>query len=450
MVYDLRNRMTRELNKLRLHPRISIVLAALVISAMLLYAFGRKRAAQRPGVQWFVQQYLGLTVALGERDRDSLDFYFGPEGPVSQMRRQPPKQALIAQQAADLRDRLERDDASWTSPTDRRRATFLRFQLDAMRLRAKMLLGETYPFDEEGHILFGVRAGADTNAEARAQTRREIGHLIGDAKNPARAYSVYERQFFVEPDRVPAVMNAALQACRSATLEHIELPAEEHIEVEYVFHKPWSGFSRYLGHSHSVIQINMDFPHTVDQILDLACHEGYPGHHVFNTLRDRSLVERDQEEEWLAQPTFSPQSFVSEAAASYAPEIAFTPEQRIHVERDVLFPLAGLDASKAARNVQVERLIDSLDTAEPAIARDYLDGRLEFVRAADALERETLMEHAETMLLYVNEYRSYMLAYTVGRGMVQKMVERDDPSPAVRWSRYVSLMKQPVYSLDSF
>ena len=60
------------------------------------------------------------------------------------------------------------------------------------------------------------------------------------------------------------------------------------------------------------------------------------------------------------------------------------------------------------------------------------------------------MEHAETLLLYLNEYRSYMLTYTVGRDRVRQIVEQGNPSSEVRWRRYTDLMKNPVYSLNSY
>ena len=115
----------------------------------------------------------------------------------------------------------------------------------------------------------------------------------------------------------------------------------------------------------------------------------------------------------------------------------------------MLYPLAGLKLVDVVKDLEVERLVDGLHTAEPSIARDYLDGRLEFVRAADALEREALMEHAETMLLYLNEFRSYMLAYTVGSDAVQRMVEAGSPSDAERWRRYSRLMTNPVASIPA-
>ncbi len=281
----------------------------------------------------------------------------------------------------------------------------------------------------------------------RRLIRRHIAQLLPPGLPPAQAYTRYDSLFVVPSARVPAVMNAALQQCRALTMQHMVLPPGEHIDVEYVLHKPWSAFSRYLGGAHSLIEVNMDYPLTVDRILNLACHEGYPGHHVLNSMRDQKLVRERHLDEFRVQPTFSPQSYVTEAAASYAPDMVLSDNDREHIERDVLFPLAGISGQDVKRYIEVEKLIASLHTAEPSIARDYLDGRLEWVRAADALERETLMEHGETELLYLNEYRSYMLSYTLGNDAVQAFIEAGHPSEAVRWQRYRSLMSNPVVSL---
>jgi hypothetical protein len=242
-------------------------------------------------------------------------------------------------------------------------------------------------------------------------------------------------------------MQAALKVCREKTLARVSMPPGENVEIDYVVHKPWSAFSRYEGNARSVIQVNLEYPLTVNRILDLACHEGYPGHHVYNTLRDQAVVQQRGEREGMVQLTFSPQSFVSEAAASYAPEMVLDEPERVRIERDVLFPIVGLGKADASRYVRVQRLVERLHTAEPGIAREYLDGRLEFARAADALERETLMEHGETMLLYLNEYRSYMLTYTVGRDAVQEWVDGAGKSPEMRWEKYLQLIRIPNVKL---
>ena len=219
----------------------------------------------------------------------------------------------------------------------------------------------------------------------------------------------------------------------------MNLPPGESVTVEYVHGKPWSAFSRYQGNFHSLIQINADFGLTVDQVLQLACHEGYPGHHAYNSLRELQLVREHHLTEFMVQPTFSPQSLASEAAATFAVELAFPEPERTRFERNELFPLAGLDPRNAELYGRVERLVEALHPAEPAIARDYLDGNLEFVRAAWALEAQVLMVHSEATLKYINEYRSYLTAYTLGRDMVAEAVDDQPGRPAAaRWQRFAA------------
>ncbi len=388
------------------------------------------------------QQYLALSVSLGERDPDSLDFYFGPDSLIGNLHNDPLPIDQVRQQAIALRSQLAPLHAQ-----DPARADYLAAQLDALTLRSQLAKGAHATFDQESQTFFGIVAPPDSAADARTRIRAQIAALIPRNGTPAHSYSAFDSRLIVPPQKVPDLMQAALRECRAATLQHIQLPPGEHVDVEYVGNKPWSAFSRYLGNAHSRISVNMDFPHTVDRILDLACHEGYPGHHVFNTLRDQSLVQAAHRPEFYTQLTFSPQSYVSEAAASYAPDVVFPGSERLRIERDVLFPLAGLNPREAERYLEVTRLVASLWTAQPSIAREYLDERLEFVRAADALEHESLMEHGEGMLLYLNEYRSYMLAYTIGRERIGAIIEQGSPAPQQRWQRYRELMTHPVTML---
>jgi hypothetical protein len=273
--------------------------------------------------------------------------------------------------------------------------------------------------------------------------RAELNALLPGKGSLAARYAAFERGFMVSPKRLPKVMQRAIEGCRAQTLARIKMPPGEGIAVEYVHNRPWSAFSRYEGSFHSLVQVNTDFGLTPDRALQLACHEAYPGHHVYNSLRDLYQVREARRVEFMAQPTFSPQSLSSEAAATFAVEVAFPAPERAAFERNFLFPLAGLDASKAERYSRIERLVDELHVAEPAIARDYLDGRLEFVRAASALESQTLMAESDDTLKYINEYRSYMATYTFGRDLVAQAVDGGTGRQAsndVRWQRYFQVM----------
>ena len=60
------------------------------------------------------------------------------------------------------------------------------------------------------------------------------------------------------------------------------LPQAERFDLEYVNGTPWSACNWYKGGYRCVIQVNTDLPIAIDRAIDLACHEGNPGHHGYN------------------------------------------------------------------------------------------------------------------------------------------------------------------------
>lgn len=365
-------------------------------------------------------------MALGEHDPDSIDFYYGPPEWVADIRKNPPSLAEIKLSAMDLEAEFAKDR--------RPRAGRLAKQSAAIAARANQLLGGKMNFDQEGSLYFGLKVPVG-DPNRLDPIRADLDHLLAGSGPEAERYAAFDQKFLIPPERLPAVFARALQGCRDQTLDHLRLPGGESVSVEYVHDKPWSAFSRYQGNFRSVIQVNADLPLTVDRALALACHEGYPGHHAYNVLQELQFTRDRHWPEWTVQPTFSPQSLVSEAMATLAVEVAFPSPERMRFERDALFPLAGLDPKDAERYDRVERLVDQLQSEEPAIARKYLDGDLEWQRAADALEQQALMAHPDPTLKYMNEYRSYMITYTLGRDLAAALVHG--------WPRYEQFVTDP-------
>ena len=127
------------------------------------------------------------------------------------------------------------------------------------------------------------------------------------------------------------MFQAAIAAAASARWRTSTLPAEESFTVEYVTGKSWSGYNWYQGNYRSLIQVNTDLPIYIDRAIDLACHEGYPGHHVYNVLLEKHLVRDRGWVEFTVYPLFSPQSLIAEGTANYGIEVAFPPDERVGV-----------------------------------------------------------------------------------------------------------------------
>jgi hypothetical protein len=405
------------------------------------------------------ESYVRLVLALGERDADSLDGYHGPPSWQAEARDRHAALADVQRQARALADGL----ASRTFPRegDEVRRAFLIRQLGALVSRIDILSGARPSFADEARLLFGLDVAGPAHSDVAVRaTHAAVDRELPGEDGIASRVAAFERRFLIPPDRLPAVMARAIQACRSATRAHVELPATERVDVTYVRDLAWSAFTRYEGRFRSTIQINAGLPLTVDRALDLACHEAYPGHHTIGTLLETKSAGRI---ELLVQATFSPQSLLHESASSVGGTLAFDEPQRVAFERDVLFPLAGLNPADAERHVRVARLVDRLHGVEAEIVRRYLDGELDFPRASLALERDALMPSADVTLKFVNRFRSYAATYTIGRDLFWKNMMalkdsargsaeglRDDPGAdeaRARWRAYVDLVTNPEQAL---
>jgi hypothetical protein len=244
------------------------------------------------------------------------------------------------------------------------------------------------------------------------------------------------------------VFKTAIDECRRRTAPYIQLPANESFELEYVTDKPWSGYNWYKGDFHSLIQLNTSLPVFIDRAIDLACHEGYPGHHVYNALLEKNLVRDRGWREFSVYPLNSPQSLIAEGTANFGIEVAFPGPERIEWEKRVLFPQAGLDSTKADRYYEVQKLVQKLTYAGNDAARGYLDGERTREQAVDWLMKYALFsrDRAEQRIRFFDQYRSYTINYNLGQDMVREYVERQGgtpDNPQKRWEIFRALLSSP-------
>jgi hypothetical protein len=249
------------------------------------------------------------------------------------------------------------------------------------------------------------------------------------------------------------VIDAAISECRRRTLEHLSLPAGESFTVEYVTGQPWGAYNWYQGGYRSLIQVNTDQPVSIDRALDVACHEGYPGHHVYNALLEERLVRGRGWVEFTVLPLFSPISLLAEGTANFGIQVAFPGDQRLAFERDVLLPLAGLEPAEAADRPELRELGRRIVLAGNEGARRYLNGEISREEAERWLVRYALAppERAAQRVRFFDRYRSYIVNYSLGQQLVREYVERRGGTadrPEKRWEELIRLLSTPMLPSD--
>jgi hypothetical protein len=387
------------------------------------------------------ESYVKLVLAVGQHDANYVDAYYGP----------PEWKASADSTTLSLDEILRRADAAVAQlgpvPTSddmpALRNRYLRTQLSSLRARVRMLRGQRFSFDEESKALYDAVAPTHDDAHFQRVIDTLSRLLPGTGPVPQRMEE-FRRAFVIPREKLDTVFATAIAECKARTARRLVLPPDERFTVEEVVDKPWSGYNWYQGNYRSLIQVNVELPIYIDRAVDLACHEGYPGHHVYNALLEHHLVRERGWMEYSVYPLFSPQSLIAEGSANYGIEMAFPEGERVAYEKAVLFPLAGLDASKADAYYTVQELMRELTYAGNEAARRYLNGQITAEQATDWLVRYSLSspERARQRVRFFDTYRSYVINYNLGQDLVKAYVERA-ATPAERWRRFGELLSTP-------
>src|SRR4029079_14536779 len=103
---------------------------------------------------------------------------------------------------------------------------------------------------------------------------------------------------------------------------------------------------------------------------------------------------------------------------------------------------------RAEEYEDVLALADRLSYAGNEAARRYIDGEIDRDTAADWLERYALYSpaRARQRVRFVEQYRSYVINYNLGKDMVRRHIEAlggHALDPARRWQLFEELISSP-------
>ena len=391
------------------------------------------------------RDYVALTLEIGEREPGYVDAYYGPAEWAEAAKAHPRALPQLAEGASALTQRLNALPTAGLDAESLQRRAYLSAHVSAAAARLRMLQGEKMSFADEAEAQFGVRPELRPLSSYDPVLAR-IDALVPGEGPLADRVAAFRAGYVIPKDRLEPVMRAAINECKARTERRMTLPAHETFTLEFVTDKPWSGYNWYKGNAFSLIQVNTDLPIYIDRAVDLGCHEGYPGHHVYNALLEQTFVKQKGWVEMSVYPLFSPMSFIAEGSANYGIDLAFPGHERTDFEKRVLYPLAGLAPATAEAQTQLLALMRELGRAEYTVADAYLAGRIDRETALDQLQKYNLVarDRATQRLNFIDTYRSYIINYGLGRDMVQTWVEGQEPDHWATTERLLASQTLPV------
>jgi hypothetical protein len=399
------------------------------------------------------RDYVKLGLVIGQYDSDFVDAYYGPDSlkPVLAKAKVFPKDSLI-KAVKQLQKKLASYLQKGSDEVLMGRAFWIKAQLTAFDQRIRIFSGEYSSFDKETKALFGVVVPR-YKKEDYQRWLNELNRILPGSGTANYKFEALVDKFSIPGFKVDTLFKTAIQLSRNQTLKHLKLPADESFDLEYVKGKPWSGYNWYKGNFHSLIQLNTDVKILIERAIDVASHESYPGHHVYNTLLEQRLYKEKGWVEISLYPLFSPQSLIAEGTANYGIELVFPGDEKLRFAKEVLLPLAGMDTTGITTYFKALVLKSKLNFVRNDVARGLLDGTMKTEVAQNWLIRYGLYnnESAKKSIDFIRKYRSYVINYNYGLQLVRNYVERtmgNDKSIEHRWQVFATLLSNQFTSSD--
>jgi hypothetical protein len=375
-----------------------------------------------------VRRYLRLGLQVGRHVEGIVDAYFGPPELATEVEAEPPVEprALVAA-AEELLNELE---DGW-----------LRDQVVGLRTYAGVLAGESRSYADEVEGCYGVRPTYTDESVFRA-AHGELEELLPGDGSLAERHARWEESIRVPLDRVERTIAAVIEGARTQTRGRIGLPDGGGVALELVHDEPWMAFCAYLGDGRSRIEVNVDLPMSAIELLRLAMHETYPGHHAERSCKEHVLV-RGQgllEETLVLVPT--PQSLVSEGIAGLAPELLLDGDGGPALA--AVLHDAGVDFDLAHARA-VERALEPCRWADVnAALMLYEEGATEAEVHAYLVQWGLMTPQlASHVIRFLGEptSRTYILTYPAGRELCAEYVAGD-------WTRFARLLTEQTRVRD--
>ena len=365
--------------------------------------------------------YVRTSLKLAQHDPSLVEDWRGPAswrpGPRVPV-------AELLNEIVDLDRQLAIARSDISSAQEYVRGQYLAAQVAALRFAAERQLGRAASIDDQARDEFAITLPPLDHA-AIARAHDALGRLIPGALPLAARLDALRKDTIVPRDRRGLVVGRALEACREATAAVIELPQDERVRGVFSGGLEWDAFARYTGNHVTDLDINDEVTLDLSRAFRIACHEGYPGHHVQYLLIER-LDEQRRWPELLLVPGFGPHLLLVEGAAEVGADLALPAARREVLYRDRLFPAAGLTTDRVATLIQVEELLPELLPVVTDVAREYLDGRLSQEGAVERLTHEALLANPRGTLAFIERRRARALVYGEGRRIVFGLMKSKD------------------------
>lgn len=314
-------------------------------------------------------QYLDLTLCKSRYDDIDIQWY--TEGPFwrrTSMRFSRDYKILPDYEIADakhgktLKDILDESDnllenlenyQRRADEKEKQRLQYLKDHVRALNTRTRLLLGESMKFDCMTKEIYDLIAPEYDYSKFDSIMEELNQALPGRGSIQDKIYR-FREQISIPKEKLLDVMEKTTEEFHRMSMENMSLTGNSmpRVRVRSLPDPGMAFLSILFGYDYNHLEyernFNLDYPWTVDNVIECIGHEMEPGHLTYYEKRTQTYIDTCWPEMAVVQQ-FSPSSAFTEGAARYAISMCFehSQERKKDFEREIIFKTAGLDLSLA-------------------------------------------------------------------------------------------------------
>ncbi len=280
-----------------------------------------------------------------------------------------------------------------TAPAnEQRRAVYLAEHASQLVVRLALLKGEKMSYDEATKGLYDLVAPA-YDYSAFEDIVKDLGSALPGTGSPAEKIRAFRKSIAIPKETLlPVIKQVAKDfhdmSCRYMDLSGQNLPRIRVRELPGAMQFLSVLFGYDYDHIDYERNFNINYPWSVDNLVECVAHECEPGHFVYFEKRTQAYIDTCWPEMSVVSQHTASNAF-SEGAARVAIDMCLENDRQkmTDYEREVIFDICGLDKAKAELMPLWHRYYDVMGYGKLEATRKLWDGVWTLEEAGAFLEK---------------------------------------------------------------
>jgi len=390
-------------------------------------------------------KFLRLPLRIDKHNKGYVDFYIGPK----KLRK------IVDNEAKTSPNKLLTDCKAlqkdlFKQGYDKKRERYLEKMLIAMRTSIETLNGIEISIKEQFLRLYDVALQPVKESELD-NLKEEFNAAYGGLDSLEKRMNDLRVRRTVPEGQVFELFKKALNITRERTKELFVnlLPQKERIVLELVKNNAevkWAYYNWYMGNFCSRIEVNPNYNIYWTAFLIAAAHEGYPGHHMEFSTKERVLYRELNQFEHSILLLHSPKLILSEGIAHLAVKMLFSNQEAVEISLRDLCPDSSnevsLEIMMAQNKVKGKITLFWYNFAYHALIDKYNDEELmRYGTNFKIVSKETIKNQLKRISNPVYSKNAFM--YNLGTNLIK---HKYGEPPSVKDFRY--LLVNPLLPSD--